>query len=69
MSRASKGALICFYITVWGSRARTGEWFRENNQPALYLSSISIQLPTVKETEAQYSGSSSTSLPSLVHQS
>lgn len=37
-------------------------------QPA-YLVSISIQLPTVKETEAQYSGSSSTSLPSVVHHS
>ena len=34
-----------------------------------YLSRVSIQLPTVKETEAQYSGSSSTSLPSVVHQS
>lgn len=34
-----------------------------------YLLSISIQLPTVKETEAQYSGSSRTSSPSVVHQS
>ena len=31
-------------------------------QPALYLSRTSIQLPTVKATEAQYSGSSRTSL-------
>ena len=38
-------------------------------QPALYLSSISIQLPTVKAASAQYSGSSSTSLPVVVHQS
>ena len=40
-----------------------------SDQLAVYLSSISIQLPTVKATEAQYSGSSSTSLPSVVHQS
>ncbi len=39
-----------------------------STQPA-YLVSISTQLPTVKDTSAQYSGSSSTSLPSVVHQS
>ena len=39
------------------------------DQPALYLSSISIQLPTVKAASAQYAGSSSTSLPVVVHHS
>lgn len=38
------------------------------NQPE-YLVSISIQLPTEKSTDAQYSGSSRTSLPVVVHQS
>ena len=35
----------------------------------VYLSSISIHEPTVNATEAQYTGSSTTSLPSLIHQS
>ena len=39
------------------------------DQPAEYLLSISIQLPTVNATSAQYSGSSSTSLPLVVHHS
>lgn len=37
--------------------------------PEEYLVSVSIQLPTVKATLAQYSGSSMTSLPSLIHHS
>ena len=43
--------------------------FISADQPAEYLVSISTQLPTVKATSAQYSGSSKTSLPSVVHQS
>ena len=64
----SKGALLCVSSKPALSAQRSGD-AGDGAQPALYLSSISIQLPTVKETEAQYSGSSRTSLPSLVHQS
>ena len=62
------GALLCVSSKPALSAQRSGD-AGDGAQPALYLSSISIQLPTVKETEAQYSGSSRTSLPSLVHQS
>ncbi len=53
-----------------GAQAQAiGSEFPKPNQPALYLVSISIQLPTVKATDAQYSGSSRTSSPLVVHQS
>ena len=53
-------------VSAWNSsQLAEAVW----NQPALYLVSISIQLPTVKATDAQYSGSSRTSFPSVVHQS
>ena len=44
------------------------QYITSNYSPE-YLSSISIQEPTVKATSAQYTGSSRTRPPSLTHQS
>ncbi len=49
--------------TRQGRFLRVSQRTAPDDQPALYLVSSSIQLPTVKATELQYSGSSSTSLP------
>ena len=46
----SKGALLCVSSKPALSAQRSGD-AGDGAQPALYLSSISIQLPTVKETE------------------